>query len=177
MGKFFIEDSNLTNIANAIRSKTQQVNKLRASAFSDEIAKILTYTVEFKTLVDGTIVNIELADDVSAIKKYAFYNCNYLMLSKLPTGITSIGDFAFYNCSKLTITEIPAGVTSIGEYAFYNCTGLTTITFKGTPTSLNSYAFSRCTGIKTINVPWASGAVSGAPWGATNATINYNYKG
>jgi hypothetical protein len=26
-------------------------------------------------------------------------------------------------------------------------------------------------------VPWAEGAVANAPWGATNATINYNYTG
>ena len=34
-----------------------------------------------------------------------------------------------------------------------------------------------CTNLTTINVPWAEGAVAGAPWGATNATINYNYTG
>jgi hypothetical protein len=40
-----------------------------------------------------------------------------------------------------------------------------------------SSAFSGCTSLTTINAPWAEGAVSGAPWGATNATINYNYTG
>lgn len=29
----------------------------------------------------------------------------------------------------------------------------------------------------TRGVPWAEGAVTNAPWGATNATINYNYTG
>jgi hypothetical protein len=38
-------------------------------------------------------------------------------------------------------------------------------------------AFSGCANITTINVPWAEGAVENAPWGATNATINYNYTG
>jgi hypothetical protein len=31
--------------------------------------------------------------------------------------------------------------------------------------------------ITTINVPWAQDAVANAPWGATNATINYNHVG
>jgi hypothetical protein len=51
------------------------------------------------------------------------------------------------------------------------------LTFKGTPTSIDSTAFKNCTNLTTINVPWAQGAVSGSPWGATGATINYNYTG
>lgn len=38
-------------------------------------------------------------------------------------------------------------------------------------------AFEGCTNLTAINVPWAEGAVANAPWGATNATINYNYTG
>lgn len=38
-------------------------------------------------------------------------------------------------------------------------------------------AFEGCTNLITINVPWVEGAVANAPWGATNATINYNYTG
>ena len=36
-------------------------------------------------------------------------------------------------------------------------------------------AFIGCDNLTTINVPWSEGAVENAPWGATNATINYNY--
>ena len=49
------------------------------------------------------------------------------------------------------------------------------VTFPTGITTIGGYAFANCTNLTTINVPWASGAVSGAPWGATNATINYNY--
>lgn len=51
------------------------------------------------------------------------------------------------------------------------------MTDKGTPTNLTSEAFKNCTNITTINVPWSEGAVANAPWGATNATINYDYVG
>ena len=104
-----------------------------------------------------------------------FQSCSKITATSLPQGITKIGDYAFMHCRGLAITSIPAGVTEIGYLAFYNCTGLTSITFKGTPSSIYLNAFSGCTNLKTINVPWAEGAVSGAPWGATNATINYNY--
>ena len=112
---------------------------------------------------------------ITSIGNSAFYRCSKLALTSLPAGITSIGNNAFNSCGKLALTSMPAGITSIGSYSFSNCTGLTTITFEGTPQSIDSHAFSGSTKLTTINVPWAEGAVAGAPWGATNATINYNY--
>lgn len=69
------------------------------------------------------------------------------------------------------------GVTEVPNYKFSGCKKLTTITLPSSITSIGKYAFQNCTKITTINVPWASGAVANAPWGATNATINYNYGG
>lgn len=73
--------------------------------------------------------------------------------------------------------RIPASVYSLGSYAFGGCTGLVEVTFEGTPKSWSNSPFYGCNNLLTINVPWAEGEVSGAPWGATNATINYNYTG
>ena len=47
----------------------------------------------------------------------------------LPNGITAIYRYAFYNCSSLTSVVIPNSVTSIGSDAFSGCTGLTEIKF------------------------------------------------
>ena len=107
----------------------------------------------------------------------AFQQCSKLALKSLPSGITEIGSNCFYGCSSLAITEIPSGVTKLNYNTFYGCTGLTSITFKGTPTSIGTNVFGGCKNLTTINVPWAEGAINGAPWGATNATINYNYTG
>lgn len=118
-----------------------------------------------------------LPNGVITIDGDAFNGCARLALTSLPSGLTTIGNRAFNECSVLKITEIPSGVTSIGNNAFIYCSNLSSLTFKGTPTSISSNAFQSCSNLKTINVPWAQGAVSSAPWGATNATINYNYKG
>ena len=94
---------------------------------------------------------------------------------KLPDGMTEIRYYAFYKCTSLALTTLPEGLTSIGSSAFSYCTSLEKLTFKGTPTTIKSNAFNGCTNLTTINVPWAEGAVANAPWGATNAVINYNY--
>lgn len=69
-------------------------------------------------------------------------------------GITSIGTATFGGIPELIDVVIPSSVTSIGDNAFVQCPDLT-----------------------TINCGFAEGAVSGAPWGASGATINYNYAG
>ena len=114
---------------------------------------------------------------LTSIGEYAFDSCTNLALTSLPDGLTSISNNAFQHCTNLALTSLPVGLTSIGNYAFDSCIGLTTITFEGTPSSISPSAFYNCTNLTTINVPWAEDAVANAPWGATNATINYNYTG
>ena len=116
-----------------------------------------------------------LPSGLTSIGDHAFANCRNLALTSLPSGITSIGLYAFAGCTNLALTSLPSGITSIGLSAFQNCTGLTSITFTGKPTTIKSGAFKGCTNLTTINVPWAEGEVANSPWGATNATINYNY--
>lgn len=116
-----------------------------------------------------------LPSGVTLLGNFAFRGCAKLALTSLPSGLTAIQMYTFENCRSLALTSIPSSVTSIENYAFNYCTGLKTLTFEGTPKSIGSDAFSNCSNLKTINVPWAEGAVSNAPWGATKATINYNY--
>ena len=119
--------------------------------------------------------NVYLPDTLGSIDEHAFENCSHLALTSLPEGLKSIGSSAFKNCRSLALTSLPAGLKSIQEFAFSNCTGLTSIVFKGTPDSIASSVFQDCTNLTEIKVPWAEGAVANAPWGATNATITYNY--
>ena len=121
--------------------------------------------------------SIFLPEGIKTIGIEAFTNCSKLALTSLPDGITSIGNSAFSNCSKLALTSLPANLKTINIWAFKECIGLTAITFKGVPTNVSSSAFIGCTNLTTINVPWSEGAVANAPWGAINATINYNYTG
>ena len=132
------------------------------------------------SFVDRSISGTELPEaleELTVIDYSAFKGCEQLALASLPKKTTRIENYAFEQCFNLAITSIPEPVTDIGFMAFGYCTNLTSITFEGTPKNINSSAFSSCTNLTTINVPWAEGEVAGAPWGATNATINYNYTG
>ena len=129
---------------------------------------------QLESFVEGTLTEVNLPT-VTKIRQGAFYFAPITNIT-MPN-VTEIGNNAFYLCKSLALTELPSGVTSIGSNAFGICKGLTELTFKGTPNSINSKAFASCTNLATINVPWAEGEVANAPWGATNATINYNYTG
>lgn len=135
------------------------VTTLRASAFRQH----------------ALLTNVSGLDDVTTVDSYAFADCKALTGISLPNA-TRLNSRAFYACTALASIYMPK-VARIQNQVFYNCTSLTNVTFQSTPTSIDSTAFTGCTNLVTINVPWAEGAVAGAPWGAPNATINYNYKG
>ena len=148
-------------------------NKLASVSLPDGIILISHHAFENCTNLALT----SLPNTVQTIGYYAFRNCASLAITSLPSGLIAIHGNAFQNCSSLSITSLPSGLDLIQNAAFQNCTNLTSIVFEGTPTSFESDVFLDCTNLTDIKVPWAEGAVAGAPWGATNATITYNYTG
>ena len=159
-----------------------------------------TIVPEYAFAYLAELTSVDMPDNVIAIGDNGFYRCPKLSLTSLPPGITSLGDFAFSDCSKLALTSLPSGITSIGAYAFKqgtglasitlppalttigdfafaNCTGLETVKFTSTVSSIPNGVFSGCPKLSTIYVPWSQGQVANAPWGASNATIVYDYSG
>lgn len=122
----------------------------------------------------ANLVSAPLPSSLTTIGDGAFYNCNKLILTSLPSGLTTIGKHAFTACKSITIKSIPSGVTSIGINSFYICDGITEITFEGKPDYIDKATFA-CPNLTIVRVPWSQGEVSGAPWGASSATIVYNY--
>lgn len=142
-----------------------------------------------------SLVSVEIGDAVRTINSYAFDHCSALTNIDF-NGVTTINSYAFQYAGLKKLT-IPSTITSIATYAFAYCTSLEELILEPTMTSMsNSYIFRGCTSLKKvyikksfsslnsntfygdtaitdIYVPWASGAVSGAPWGATNATVHY----
>lgn len=78
---------------------------------------------------------------------------------------------------SLTTINISENCAKIRPYAFAECDNLTEVTFNGMPTTIDQSAFLGCDNLITINVPWSEGDITGAPWGAVNATVNYDAGG
>lgn len=92
---------------------------------------------------------------IEKIENNAFYGCKSLKRFVVPSGCKTIAASAFdmHNDtdSQLKYLYLPSGITNIGytAFRFFN------------------------NGV-TIDCGFAEGVVANAPWGATNATINYN---
>ena len=100
--------------------------------------------------------NVQKAMDVYAMFKYNGYLSRKLIDRTLEgeyenDRVKSVGSNVFDHCYKLVSVKLPE-VTSIGENAFNSCYSLTDIYLSN---DASTY--------------------TGAPWGATGATIHYNY--
>ena len=121
--------------------------------------------------IPGTVTYNETTYNVTAIGRYAFYDCEYLTSVTIPESVTFIGANAFEYCTSLTSISIPESVTTIGDNAFYAC-GLTSVTCnRETPPSISSYTFSSYT--STLYVPYGCEAVyrAAAYWSSFGTII------
>jgi len=125
----------------------------------------------------GCALNMSsLPDTIKSLGNYAFDGCAGLTVSKMPSVLNSIGSYTFRGCGMASVNMSDA-LTTVGGYAFASCAALGSVTFASTlaSTALGSSAFYQCENLLVINVPWSEDAVEGAPWGAVNATVNYDY--
>lgn len=75
-----------------------------------------------------------------------------------------------------TFTDEDGGrytVTNIGKDAFSNCTKLVSITIPKTIINIDNTSFNNCTSLTIINVDNAENSITGSPWSASNATVNW----
>jgi hypothetical protein len=171
MAKYVIEDTTLTNTANAIRKKTGKTHTITPSNFATEIASIETGGGG-STVTKGIIINEFNSDgyatDVSVvgmteIPNYYFGTYTdtdytnalnkYLKEINLPSNLTRIGDYAFQSCSKLALTNLPNEIIDIGKNAFYLCSNLALTSLPERLTTINDDCFRSCSKLALTNLP------------------------
>lgn len=101
-----------------------------------------------------------------------FFGCRRLESAIMPR-LSNMGANTFYSCPAIRQIDLPS-VKTIGSNQITGCTSLEVINIGPSITSINSQAFQNAPEGLVINLPVAEGAISGAPWGATSAVINYN---
>ncbi len=115
-------------------------------------------------------------ENLIVLKESCFDGCGSLQVDYLPPNVSDIEGYAFRNCNKVSFSKIPKSVKTISAYAFNGgWRNSNSITFEGIPDSIGATTFVNNSNITDIYCPWAEGEVANAPWGATNATIHYNY--
>lgn len=131
--------------------------------------------IEPRGLFGTYFKSIKLPNSITEIGEFGISTNIYLESLNLPENVTKIPQAALSGNTSLTELTIPSKVDTIEELAFVYCSSLITVTFLGTPSTIGRGVFDSCSKLTTINVPWSKGEVANAPWGATNAIINYNY--
>lgn len=119
----------------------------------------------------------KLPDSLSGnINTRTFSGCYKNTYSSIPDEVTTLGQYAFASNTRVTTMTLPKKLKTIAANCFNGCTTLSSVYFQNTPTgSINSASFSACTALTDVYVPWGEGEIANAPWGATNATIHYNW--
>lgn len=98
------------------------------------------------------IKKIEQSKNIVKVSSDGF-DFNNVETIELSPNLMYIGQQFFTYCKKIKRVTIPAGIIKIENGAFDGCDNL------------------------TINLKIQKDYIIGAPWGATNATINWNYTG
>ena len=109
----------------------------------------------------------------TGIKGNAFGRCGSETLKI--TDVYSIGMDAF---ADSPVTEISVSASEIPYGAFRGVNNLTTVKITNSPSTMDANAFQSNRGTLTdIYVPWAENSElsANAPWGATGATIHYDW--
>lgn len=113
-----------------------------------------------------------IPDFVTGIPEDMCRGCENLETISLPSSLREIGTTAFQGCTRLSFIDFPNGVTDIGSGAFLNCDSLTNIIIPSSVETIGTFAFGSA-GIQTITINKPEGSITGAPWGAVSATINW----
>ena len=116
-------DSDIQNIASAIRNKNGQSSFYTVSQMADAINAIPSGGggggLELVTLEQRQALSVASGSHTN-IFFGAFRSCSNLTSVSFPE-CTSIGSYAFYDCSSLSRVTLSSTVNDVGEYAFFKC--------------------------------------------------------
>lgn len=155
MSKYFIEDTTLISIADAIRSKDGTSEPILTEDMASRIEAIPSggdTSIE-DGLIDGSLSGEYVNNRVKIIRAYAFMNCDMtsVHLDGLASSLTATS--AFHNCTNLkeaTFENLPS--INAGN-CFNGCTSLEKVNMPKATTLNGASAFAKCSALITLNMP------------------------
>ena len=121
------------------------------------------------SFVDCAALEKVQMDRLATVGTGTFQNCKKLQEIILPRAST-IMNAAFYSCDVLKKLDLPSA-TQIRSNIFTS--SVEELNIGPNISSIATDAFRLAGAGLVINLPVAEGVISGAPWGATDAVINY----
>ena len=125
-------------------------------------------------VLDGGNLNIPTCENVIIRGGTIATGLKYVNIKKMTLGskVEFSGDSNFYGNNNLTSVVIGDGITQVPSYCFTECTSLSAIEISPSVKTIGTNAFAGANS-PTIKINQEEDAISGAPWGATNATIEW----
>lgn len=149
MANVIVDDTNLKNIANAIRDKNGETATYKPSEMATAIGEIdLQDNSIVNSLIDRSITEFS-NDTLTTIGSYAFAKCRNLVSVYLPN-ITKISECGFFSTSLSSI-DFPK-VTSIGYNAFQYCENVTSVSLPNLIYAGNN-SFEYCNNLTYVMLP------------------------
>ena len=152
MSQHLFNDTDITAIANAIRTKKGTQNTMTVSQMPSEIASIPSGggTDYMEQRVQGTLSSYVIPNTCTKISDSAFAQQPITSIT-IPSSVTRIESNAFIHSSLTSIT-IPDSVTYLGGSSFSYSSDLLSVTFSNTTViELASSNFYRCSSLTTLN--------------------------
>ena len=95
------------------------------------------------------IVEVVIAEGITSVGNYAFYNLPNIKTVSIPDSVISIGVSAFQNSGIETI-DLSNGVLNIWNYAFAGCKNLKEIVLPDSTQSIGDFTFAGCTNLQSF---------------------------
>ena len=135
MAKMTVEDSSLTAVADAIRTKGGTTDPL-------------TFPDGFVSAINGIDVGGETIESYRSV----FDRSIRILTPDMLEGLKSIGRTAFSDCINLEYAELPEGIVNIEANGFFQCNNLKTLILPSTLRGVAGSAFRYINNLELLKI-------------------------
>ena len=122
----------------------------------------------------SSIDNVILPDSVTELGESVFSGCTSLKNITLSKNLKAIPSYCFSKCAfESFLIPDDSAIETLGDALFQNCGNLTSVYIGKNVKTIGSGCFYGANSLATIRINQKENAISGAPWAASNATVEW----